>query len=520
MRDEKLLKQTCKLIPGAQWNGNRGLVEGSEHALALVQVAMRGQPLHEQKVEKAPAAFPFKQLPAFQRDGAYFVSQRAESGVLCNDDMGLGKTIQAIAAVCSQPNNSTKVVVCPGYLRSQWAGEITKWVKHFTGETPQVMALLPHLLRRKRHNLTRENYKTGCWVVTSYHKVKEALDLVEYDPITTIIDECHNLRGLGTKRTDNVEALSKFSQSRIALTGSLLYNDAAKLHPVLNIIEPGGWGTYYDFTKRYASGFQDDWGWKVGKLSNGAELRARLSFMAVRRTRAEVKDQLPFEAKYQMVWCDLEGDDMKSALVGVVKGSVTEGDYMRRLAEAKAPAVVEAVRNDLDAGVSSLTFTWMREAAVHLSAQIEGSLALTGDETADQRVKTLAQYLKRCAVEKRPPVVFGTMGSIGEGLNMQWAKSVNLSALDYSPDMLRQAIARAVRMGQTGDVIVKLFAARRTADEHFLTTLLAKLREQTELSPTVEPDKKALAEAFSPRATADALKKLYERMLQEEVMEG
>ena len=64
----------------------------------------------------------------FQKAGICF--SMSHRNVLYGDEMGLGKTIQAIGALNMDRECKRVIVVCPAYLKWNWAAEIRKWYVH------------------------------------------------------------------------------------------------------------------------------------------------------------------------------------------------------------------------------------------------------------------------------------------------------------------------------------------------------------------------------------------------------
>lgn len=502
----------ANLIPGTQVDEDTGEVAGAPHALgALIKAADEAL-----NVERSPlrgGSTWTSKLPEFQFWGHRFIASNLETGVLVNDDMGLGKTVQTIAAMSLADSKAVKVVLCPAFLRPQWRGEIEKWAPVFNsgGSTAIVW---PKASVKSKVKMTPGMYD---WVIAYYLDYERAIDLVGDRPYYLVVDEIHNIRGYGTKRLESVGALTTFSAGRVGLTGSKLYNDGRGMYPMLNLVQPGAWGWFGSFASRYCSGFQDEWGgWKTGKLSNVDELRYRMEMMSYRRTRAEVAQQLPFDTKYQTLWLDAPpgaAAGLKAAWQGGLAGM---SEHLRRVNSVKTPAVIEQVNSDNSAGIPSLTVTWLREHAQELAASITGSMLVMGGADSTKRLDRITEYVKKCQALKQTPCLVATMDSIGEGANLQWAKAVNVAALDYTPDKLRQVIARAARMGQTGEVLVRIFGVRGTIDEHYMRVLKEKLTEQFRLEGKREADKGALFDALGTKAVKDALKEMYERMVKEE----
>jgi len=525
-----------KTVPGALVDEDTGVIEGVGHALATV-AKLDG--LYFQNVpdivvratEKAADKEWGRVLPTYQRGAANFISAGISDGVLCNDDIGTGKTVETIAAMSILDPEAVRLVLCPALLRPQWKREIESWApKFYCPFRPLNVAVLwPPSDRRSQ---TPIDMSTINWLVAYYLDAPRAVEACRGRPYFLIVDEIHNVRGYRTQRLESVTGATRFAMGRVGLTGSLLYNDAARLHPVLDLISPGAWGYYSRFAERYASGTRNALGFlTTGALSNEVELRERMRWCSFRRAKEDVRSQLPFETKFQTIWLDPSPKLARSA-IDAWRSPAAMQAHIKEVAEEKAKLVVEQIRGDIHGGIPSVTFTWLRAQAEQIRDAIvnraydygaywgKGSpcACVHGEIPATKRLTVIDQHVKTCHSLNVPPTIVGTLGAIGEGINLQWAKVANLAALSFTPDELRQGFGRVARMGQTGTVTIRLFAMRRTIDEHYINVLTRKLKEQFKLDGRRETEKEQLFDALgnSEEDTQKAMKAMYERFLKEE----
>lgn len=507
-------------IPGARVDFESGEVEGVDHALWAVarKFGCEGKTLPP--TPKPQGLITYKQLAPFQKSGSFLLANCAEDGALCHDDMGLGKTVQAIAAACTfKWKDVAKVVLCPAFLRPQWAGEILKWTREFSGNPRAVIELRPGDLDRRFGVAEGAELPEGGWVVGFYNDAERAMELVAESGqnYLLIFDEAHNLRGYDTKRTESVHGASTFAAGRIALTGDLLVNNAAKLHPVLNLIQPGAFGNYHAFVKRYASAGENELGYlTTGKLSNEDELRERMKFFSYRRTWDDIPAaERPFETKMQTHWVEVRKGH--AALRSLLIKGVQLMSYAHALADAKMEATIDLLRNDVESSMPGLVFTLTKKHAEELVESLRSKACVpllihSEVAVADKRLKVISDYVHKERLAKRLPMVISTLGSLREGANLQWAKCVTFAALPYAPDEVRQGLARAARMGNTGTITVRFIVAKGTGDQYFVNLMKHKLKEQMALSGSNESAKVNLdaALSFSKSDIESVLAKMYE----------
>ena len=519
-RKDSLIKQciaVAERIPGADWDEG-GQVGGARHALlSCLELSGQGADWSPMVLDTSNPANELE-LPEFQRYGAGVSFRNADVGLLNNDDVGLGKTVQTIAAASLLDAEFCKVVLCPSFLKQQWAGEVKRWAPLFRRKHDPVV----HVIWPKGDKRSQKAAPLDAeWVIAYYLDAERAIDLVGNRPYLLVADEIHNVRGYKTQRLESLTAASTFASARLGLTASPMYNDPAGIYPALQLIQPGYWGNFYSFAKRYCGASDGAYGMVLGKkLTHGEELRRRMSTMSFRRTRQDVFDQLPFDTKFHTVWLEMPGVASTRIRAALVSASVLQQQYEQTVA-FKSPRVVEYIQGDIGAGVPSITFSWTRAQAQAISAALPGSMLVLGGSGSTLRLSRISEYVARSKSQGIAPHVVGTYDALGEGANLQWAKVVNLASLDYTPDKVKQAVGRAARMGQEGEVLVRLFVVKNTLDEHMVAVARAKLGEQFKLDGRKEKDKAALDEALlGTGAVKNALQRMYEKALKEEQAHG
>jgi len=460
-------------------------------------------------------------LPEYQKRGMRFIRKNFESGALLADDVGVGKTVQTIAALAHR--KETVIVLCPASLRGQWAGEIKRWTKELTGEEQVVHVVYPDGDKRSKTAPPPD----PKWIVAFYLDAMKAEARVNRKrAYTLVIDEAHNIRNWKSGRRNEINRLGSFAAGRLALTASWFVNDMSRLYSLLDLIQPWAWGKRDEFLTRYASGRHTGYTVEAGALSHMSELRNRMSLMALRRVREDIATELPFSTKYQMVWLTVEASsrfDAARSLNAIVE---SHGDRAKAASHlehvaltCKVHPVAEAVASDLDAGRPALVLTWLRAHAEALHKALPGSLLVMGGkgDSAD-RVAGIQSYVRQAQAAGKVPCVVGTLAAIGEGGNLQALKSVHIAAIPSEAEQIRQAVGRVARMGQSGEVPVRIYGVRGTLDERDCGRVLKQLREAVQVDGRVEVSKGDLKEALDPSMTADLARELYERMLAEEVM--
>jgi len=150
-----------------------------------------------------------------QKIACRFISEKKY--VLIGDEMGLGKTLEAIVALLDV--EGVKVVVAPAHLRNTWKKEIVKW---FPKETVEVVGSSKHV------------YRQANWYILSYSMIEHC----EVMPNAVVFDECHYIKNLSAKRTQNSHTMIAGSKPEycICLSGTPIKNNATEFFSVLKLL--------------------------------------------------------------------------------------------------------------------------------------------------------------------------------------------------------------------------------------------------------------------------------------------
>lgn len=249
-----------------------------------------------------------QELKPFQTVSLPF-AEAAGFNLIIGDEPGLGKTPQAIA-ITKYFNQLKQVrgkhlIVVPAGLRVNWVREIKK----FTGIIPyQLLGTVPSKVDmveviKGSHDYYLINYdllstdyvekveevKQDLWG-NPFTSVKEEthypwIDILNLgDFHTVIVDECHKVKNLDSKRS---QALLRLKiPHKILLSGTPLINRPGELWPLIHMLDPKLVGGYDYFLNRYT--------YQNGKFpKNVNELREILKPIMLRRVKLDVQKDLP-----------------------------------------------------------------------------------------------------------------------------------------------------------------------------------------------------------------------------------
>lgn len=369
--------------------------------------------------------------------------------------MGLGKTLQTIATWNSLNRPFPLLVVAPASVRRGWVREFKKWtdVEPALVETGKAAAAVTNSERV---------------VITSYELAKKLN--TQFTPHMLVMDEAHLLRGRMATRSNALLELAKLCSYKLALTGTPMWSRPRDFWMLLKILYGYRFGTADDFDYAYCGASINQWG---GKENKGAtrldELRLRLSYVMLRRTKEEVSASLP-EFVRQVRWVA----PLKSATKALEAFALKQlgfSDALNATLDAKIDAALEAAQ---DAGRFVLV-TWQKRHAEQLHAKLNelGVPAglITGDYSHAERDATIQRAIKE------GESLVCTIDSTNAGVDgMQFvASTIIFHALDYVPIKLAQMEARLHRIGQTNNVTSVYIAMEDSADSLVVDTVVEKL---------------------------------------------
>ena len=199
--------------------------------------------------------------------------------------MGAGKTPTTLAAVetlLSEGEAEHVIVVVPSSLKYQWMREIKK----FTTSRVIVIDGPP----KNREKLWRSASMSHYTIVNPELLVKDEklFHSVRYDAF--VIDEATIIKSPAAKRSRLIKKLGKTCHYRFALTGQPIENKPEELFSIMQFVDPNVLGKFDVFDRTFI--VRDHFG-KPKHYRNLRQLNSTMAESMVRKTRADIQDQLP-----------------------------------------------------------------------------------------------------------------------------------------------------------------------------------------------------------------------------------
>jgi len=403
----------------------------------------------------------------YQREGVLFLltmeaqTSGPKGGFLC-DEMGLGKTVQLVATMLGNPKPRTLIVV-PKSIITQWAEEINRFAPNLT------INIFDGPDRRiKEADVTLAPY-TLLTVKGAKVDTKTALHMVQWDRV--ILDEAHEIRNNKSKLFKSVCRLQ--TEIKWIVTGTPVFNsmeDFVSLCTFLGLSKVVVQGMTNKIKDIYIlRRTKDDLAQISERLRlppchfENVELEMypdekqlyEIVFLEAQETIRDAfrhaqsmnaKNMVILEcllrARQAMIWPQMYLD-------GIAKQSKTQPEQWVGRSK-KMETLFEMVKSH--PSEKSLIFCQFRGEMNHIQKNVEGQVfRIDGSVPKEERVKQIEGFKKAA-----PGAVFIIqIKSGGQGLNLQEATRVYITAPSWNPATELQAIGRAHRTGQTKPVYVK-----------------------------------------------------------------
>lgn len=434
-------------------------------------------------------------------------------GACLADDMGLGKTLQTIAAIqyakeqrSSQKNESKTMqldifaasadedffnpaqvlIILPASLVFNWKAELYKFAKHLT--------VLEHIGNKRNKDI--RILKRFDIVLTTYQTaLKDEKILSDFEWEYIILDESHYIKN---PESQAFKAIAQFrAKHKISLSGTPIENSLSDLWAQMQIINPETLGSLNSFRTHFIKSIEKD-----KNLEKRQQLHDLVQPFLLRRTKSEVAKDLP-DLIEQIVYVEMTDSQAKlyererSAARNLLlqfdeKNFQQKSQMLNALIRLKQIANHPALLPDADAlGVEKLESAKFDEVIEHwqtiqksghkmlIFSHFTKHLALyqnflehhnqpysylSGALNVKEREHNI-QTFKQVADNQ---TFLLSLKAGGVGLNLTEASYVLMLDPWWNPQVEKQAIARAHRIGQDKTVIALKFITKGTIEEKIL----------------------------------------------------
>lgn len=430
------------------------------------------------------------------------VLQRMGARALLADEVGLGKTIEAgmiLKELVIRGLVKSTLILVPAFLVGQWKNEMeSKFGLKFT-------------IADRFTNWENENFIISSMDLARRDEHATRIVSREWDML--IVDEAHKLKNRYTKLHKFVNRIKK--KYVLFLTATPLHNDLLELYGLVNVLQPGLFGTVRRFKRQFVSPFDK----RTPK--NLPQLKKLLSEVMVRNTRDRVAVSLP---PRKVAIYHLELTPAERALYKEITDYVRT-EYRKNRDNTARQLSLITLQKEITSSVHALKKTllylanseehppdvrekmaYFLEKAIRVkdSAKLEavqdilstfkektiiytsfvGTLEFLYESLKDMGYKVSVIHGGMNWRERDESIeYFRTDGDIlvstdsgGEGYNFQFCRMVINFDLPWNPMKIEQRIGRVHRLGQKKEVIVFNLSTKETVEEHIIEILAKKIR--------------------------------------------
>lgn len=433
-------------------------------------------------------------LTSYQTEGWGYAHPR--TGAYYYWAAGAGKTLGAICWALSGDYSDKIVIVTKANTKGQWKREFEKYT-----------TLHPTVLEGQAAPTIDPSIRI---VILSYEILKYWVnEIARWQGgkfLSLVFDEIHRLKSWKRKEKyvrdggrvayrmmDNQATagvrLAARAYRRLGLSATPIRNTIADLWAQLDLLEPGCWGTNWDFVHRYCDARKGEHGGlnTTGK-SNIKELQLRLKEVMHKVPYEEMAKALPPKRR-QLCYLGASEQGRPGAFAQDMKRAAKAGKqalFEMKLLEAasrKRGWIVDVVTDAVASGQKVVVFTGRRNDCERLAEAIGKACRKLdapfwwghGGTSVKERAESVAAY----AVCEEACAFVGTTDAFGEAVDgLQYTDLAIFGLLPWTPGQVTQAEGRFSRQGDLSrmrPVLVMYTIAEGTVDEHVADLVLEKL---------------------------------------------
>jgi superfamily II DNA or RNA helicase len=472
------LRTTAALGEGAVW-------EGAHHLREMVQRLSGRAEMPEVALPKSVHAA----LRPYQQQGLnwlQFLREHGLAGILA-DDMGLGKTLQTLAHIQVEKDagrlTQPALIIAPVSLMGNWRRETERFC-------PALRCLVIH--GKDRHEVA-DSMAAHDIVIAPYSLLQRDKERwLDAQWHIVVLDEAQNIKNASTHAAQVVGQLQ--TRHRLCLSGTPMENHLGEIWSLFHFLMPGFLGSQARFKELFRTPIE-----KLGDPERMHQLRARITPVMLRRTKALVAHELPPKVEtiervelsgkqadlYETIRLGME-KTVREALntKGLAKSQITILDALMKLRQvccdprllklaaaqkvktsAKLEHLMELLPEMVAEGRRILLFSQFTSMLTLIEAELKLRgipwVKLTGQ--SQNRDALIEQFTSGAA-----PIFLISLKAGGVGLNLPQADTVIHYDPWWNPAVENQATDRAHRIGQTQTVFVYKLVAQGTIEERIL----------------------------------------------------
>jgi SNF2 family DNA or RNA helicase len=412
----------------------------------------------------------------FQKKAIEQVIYQFHGKVLLSAEQGLGKTLMS-CCLAKYYHGPSLLVVDAGKV-NDWIIECQDWIN----ETPF------HIKNKKCNTINEHGIN-----VISNKIVSSMTDLLDRNWSCIIIDESQCMKNPEAKLTKALMTIASKCKQRILLSGTVVSIGNADFYTQLSFLHPI-FGTFKEFTSRYADGKQNGIRWEARGSTNLTEIYSILSTMSIRLLKSNCTDLLPCKRNILYIEPTKETIEKFNKLNQELQNLSNEE---KKLKSPRATLARQAHVLKMMHETSKSKMQAVQEFIIKISLENQDKWVFWCKSTEMftfikqlliEKQFTYIAINQQIQIKKRPSIIHSfadvnspnrfallTYRTCSRGLNLIPAccKAAYFE-LETTPDQILQAERRLARIGQPKQVTHYYLIAKGTYDKSMWKTLLAR----------------------------------------------
>lgn len=397
---------------------------------------------------------------------------------LIANEPGLGKTLGSLLYLYRHQEALPCVIVCPASLKYNWQKEAAE---HFSWRSEILETTRP-----KIYNLLTP----PPLIIINYDILEYWIDyLKRINPKCIIIDECQMIGSKSTKRTKAVTKLCKNVPYVLGLSGTPLTNRPVELYPILHILRPDLFPSFFPFGQEFCGGRKAPWGWVFDGATNIKRLNSILvKNLMIRRRKEEVLDELPEKSRVVIPFKLKERKEYDLAVKDFITWlrefnpdrankaekaeKLVQVGYLKRLAgELKISYVIKWINDFLTSDRKLVIYAYHKKVIKSLEEKFKKICVVIDGNTPVKERKLLVSKFQK---DKKTRLFIGNIKAAGIGITLTSANAMAFAELSWTPGDHLQVEDRIHRIGQKDSSICYYLIATDTIEEKLVKIIHSK----------------------------------------------
>lgn len=391
--------------------------------------------------------------------------------ILLADDQGLGKTFESLMWAAKH-DTFPCVIVCLASLKYNWAQEI----KTHLGCRSVVLE------GRTTTKCSTTTLRSAKFIIVNFQILQAWLPkLRKIRPQLVILDECQQISNRESQSYKNFVRLKERCKYMMALSGTPLSNRPAEIWPVLNLLRPDKWGSWWRFAIRHCNPKKVAGRMEYKGARNLPQLHKKMKkYCMIRRLKQDVLD-LPSKARevvvvpidqnsaYRKSEASFRQKISTSSILSILQGKkalmgAQFATWRRLVGEAKIRSVIDWTKNFLSTTDEKLVVMFSHTRPIECMMEEFKDIAVRVDgKVTDKKVR--AQAVRRFQRDKTCRLFVGNSRAAGVGLTLTAARILVMAELGWTPAEIRQVEDRVHRISQDHPVTIIYLVAKGSVEE-------------------------------------------------------